>query len=150
MSTLLNIDRITGHMTADGFQISPDTQLADLPPSFEIGKKLMAFNGKRETATQFADLHLQEGRFTITLSLRFENDILVRSFIMLSAPEHEILSDDDFYIDQSDRYGFHARWLKKQLGKTQFAQYVFSWGAAGVARDKSENVFIYLNNNNEM
>ena len=55
-------------------------------------------------------------------------------------------SDNDFYASIPLREKLNQRWLSEQLGILDGTLAHFPWGTTGVARDKSENVFIYLHN----
>ncbi|TXH98926.1 MAG: hypothetical protein E6Q72_00715 [Pseudomonas sp.] len=53
---------------------------------------------------------------------------------------------DDFYASIPLREKLNQRWLSQQLGILDGTLAHFPWGTTGVARDKSENAFIYLHN----
>lgn len=63
-----------------------------------------------------------------------------------TAPSIPSDSDDDFYASIPLREKLNQRWLSEQLGILDGTLAHFPWGTTGVARDKSENVFIYLHN----
>lgn len=144
MTEMLSIVPANGQLLLGGRCISCTTRIDELGPDFSLGEIMMLSNSKQLLPTRFAKCVENRSSYSLELSLRFESDRLVGSGIILTRPEDAQLSSDDFYNDRTDRWGLHARWLKKQLGSAPGAQYVFPWGRVGVARDKSENVFIYL------
>lgn len=148
MTTPLQIDRNTGHVQVAGSLITPATTPEQLGAGFQIGDSRPVLVGEREVPCRFARISLQEGRLGIDLSLRFESEQLVSLFIELADPSIPTDSDDDFYASIPLREKLHQRWLSEQLGELDGTLAHFPWGTAGVARDKSENVFIYLHNRN--
>lgn len=148
MTTPLQIDRNTGHVHITGSLITPATTPEQLGAGFQIGDSRPVLIGNREVPCRFARISLQEGRLGIDLSLRFEAEQLVSLFIELTDPSIPSDSDDDFYASIPLREKLHQRWLSEQLGELDGTLAHFPWGTAGVARDKSENVFIYLHNRN--
>ena len=148
MTTPLQIDRNTGHVHVAGSLITPATTPEQLGPSFQIGDSCPVLIGDHEVPCRFARISLQEGRLGIDLSLRFEAEQLVSLFIELTDPSIPSDSDDDFYASIPLREKLHQRWLSEQLRELDGTLAHFPWGTTGVARDKSENVFIYLHNRN--
>ena len=148
MTKPLQIDRNTGHAHVAGGLITPTTTPEQLGAGFQIGDSRLVLIGDREVPCRFARIGLQEGRLSIDLSLRFESEQLVSLFIALTDPSIPTDSDDDFYASIPLREKLHQRWLSEQLGKLDGTLANFPWGTTGVARDKSENVFIYLHNRN--
>jgi hypothetical protein len=148
MTRALQIDRNTGHVHVAGSLITPATTPEQLDASVQIGDSRPVLVGDREVLCRFAHISLQEGRLGIDLNLRFEAEQLVSLFIALADPSIPTDSDDDFYASIPLREKLHQRWLSEQLGKLDGTLAHLPWGTAGVARDKSENVFIYLHNRN--
>ncbi|MDD0842878.1 hypothetical protein [Pseudomonas sp. Gutcm_11s] len=144
MSQHLQIDRSNGHLRVGGTLITPATTPAELDATFRIGETSQVQVMDRQVPCRFAYLQLQDRHLGVALSLRFESEILVSLFIELSDPQIPTDFDDDFYSSIPKREQLHRQWLTAQLGE----QNDFPWGTAGVARDKSENVFIYLHNRN--
>lgn len=144
MSQTLQIDRDTGHLRLGDRLITPATTPAELGEGFRLGEPRPVQVLERQLSCRFAHLQLQDGHLNIELSLRFEEERLVSLFITLSDPAIPADTDDDFYASIPRRERLHRRWLTARLGE----QHDFPWGTAGVARDKSENVFIYLHNRN--
>ncbi|WP_043309237.1 hypothetical protein [Pseudomonas sp. ML96] len=144
MSQRLQIDHSSGHLRVGDILITPTTTPAELDATFRIGETSLVQVLNQQVPCRFAYLQLQDGHLGIELSLRFEAEILVSLFIELSDPQIPSESEDDFYASIPKREHLHRQWLTAQLGE----QNDFAWGSAGVARDKSENVFIYLHNRN--
>ncbi|MDG9925318.1 MULTISPECIES: hypothetical protein [unclassified Pseudomonas] len=148
MTRALQIDRNTGHVHVAGSLITPAITPEQLGAGFQIGDSRPVLVGDREVPCRFARTSLQEGHLGIDLSLRFESEQLVSLFIALTDPSIPSNSDDDFYASIPLREKLHQRWLSEQLGELNGTLAHFPWGTAGIARDKSENVFIYLHNRN--
>ena len=148
MTKALQIDRNTGHVHIAGSLITPATTPEQLGAIFQVGESRPVLIGDREVSCRFARISLQEGRLGIDLSLRFESEHLVSLFIELTDPSIPTDSDEDFYASIPLREKLHQRWLSEQLDELDGTLAHFPWGTAGVARDKSENVFIYLHNRN--
>jgi hypothetical protein len=145
MTQALQIDRDTGHVRLGDFLITPATTPAQLDQRFSLDEASPAMVGDRQVFCRFAHASLQQGRLGIRLGLRFEPERLVSLFIELTDPQIACDSDDDFYASIPERERLHRNWLARQLGDTGPT---FPWGNAGVARNKSENFFIYLHNRN--
>ena len=148
MTQALQLDRHNGHVQLADCLITPAATPAQLGAAFRIGDSQPVQVGERQVPCRFAHINLQEGRLGIDLSLRFESEQLISLFIQLTDPNIPTDSDDDFYASIPAREKLHQRWLTNQLGGLDGTLAHFAWGTAGVARDKSENVFIYLHNRN--
>ncbi|KAF0813538.1 hypothetical protein IGB42_01889 [Andreprevotia sp. IGB-42] len=133
------IDPASGHVRLHDCLITPATQLSELPPDF--AREPIAQPGQQLV---FAKRHWQNKGVAIEFSLRFEAGVLVSVFIALEPPEHQNLDSDAFYRSTDERYAWHQRWLGKQIGTAGH----FAWGNIGVARSKSEDVWVYLHNPN--
>lgn len=141
MSHFLRIDPATGHLHLGDGIITPATTPADLGADVRLDEPRPVQVRERPVSCRFAHLSLRDGHLDIELSLRFEEERLVSLFISLNDPAD---SDDDFYAALPRQERLHRHWLTTRLGE----QNDFPWGTAGVARDKSENIFIYLHNRN--
>jgi hypothetical protein len=143
----VEIDSVRGVVRVHGIAIDRDAPASALDGHWarENCSPLMAAN--RRVDCLFASRRLDTDQTWIDISLRYENQKLVSIFIALEPPAYRALSDDAFYNSVDERVDLHARWLRKRLGHG-FESAVFSlrldWGVVGVARDKSENVYIYL------
>ena len=128
------IDASNGHVTSVNNQIiHPGTKLTDLDVDLYKRKKYAQGNVSRTIAmTDGVDV----SGTLYEVEAVFENGRIRKVFITISPPEHRNLSDQEWYA--ADRYGFHERWLRKQIGNTR----EFDWGHADVGEDKSANVMI--------
>lgn len=142
MDNTFKINPENGHVNFLNLEISPQFKKADLPDTFT--KTPFEANGIRGF---FAETKVTVKNILYEVSLRFNADKLVSVSLTLTPPQHMNLSSDEFYT--TDRYGYQAKWLRKQLAPHKDALwgngYEFAWGIAGAGEDKSANVFIYLN-----
>jgi hypothetical protein len=140
---IININPDNGHIFFMSIDFSPEFNLSDLPDTFT---RTPAQGGEREML--FASATLKANNILYEISLGFvENKLKVMS-IEITPPEHFYTTSDEFYGGVGNRYDYHQRWLKKQLPSAYFKAgwvYEFSWGIAHVYRDKSENVGISIN-----
>jgi hypothetical protein len=144
----LQIDPSNGHIFLDDIAITPKTTIDELKNSFVIGEQMIVSVGNKEVDCIFCTATLNLDGKEFSLSLRFESTVLVSAFIDISDPAIPVATDDEFYGSIETRTNLHQHWLDKQLGKRTGGFSEFEWGSAGVGRDKSENVFIFIHNNN--
>lgn len=141
MTSAFSIAAADGHVTAFGMVIDADTKAEDLPALFSKKSQAVNIEGKSVDCV-FANAAGTVDDMTAELTLRFEAELLVSAFISLTPPRYRNLGEDDFYSSADDRQRVHKRWLRSiGISATPAA---FPWGTVGVARDRSENVHIYL------
>ena len=142
MKSSVAVDPANGNITFGQYVVSLGSELSELPTSFSKTEEQAQVEGRVVPCT-FASAAFQERDTNFELSLRYEKDRLVSATLAIEPRQFRDLQDDAFYESVDDRYDFHRSWLQtNQLpGKGYTAT---SWGAVGVARDKSENVFIFL------
>ncbi|SEK34438.1 hypothetical protein SAMN05518845_10116 [Variovorax sp. YR750] len=145
MNTALHLDITNGRLSAAGIVAGIDTRAASLPDSFVQTTQAVNVEGRLVDCV-FARTTTTSGDMTAQLELRFEEFLLVSCFLTLTTPALCKLEDADFYGSVDQRYRFHERWLASMgVSGTSTA---FPWGSAGVARDRSDNVYIYIHNRN--
>lgn len=145
MKTTLHLDTTNGHLSAFGIAIGPDTRANDLPASFAQTSQAVHVEDRLVNCV-FARASDTAEEMTVELELRFEESELVSCFITLTTPQLRKLSDSDFYGSAEQRLRLHRGWLASMSIPGSSA--VFPWGSVGVARDRSENVYIYVHNRN--
>lgn len=143
MNDTLHLDTTNGRLSAAGIVADAGTRADALPPSFAMTAQAVQVEGRRVDCV-FACATTTSGDMTAQLELRFEEGLLVSSFLALWTPALRKLADDDFYGSTGQRERIHRRWLASMgiAGATA----AFPWGSAGVMRDRSENVCIYVHN----
>jgi hypothetical protein len=80
--------------------------------------------------------------------LKFEAGKLLGISLEITPPEHNYTTNDDFYNGTGDRRDYHNKWLEKQLTPHHLKwgwTYEFAWGISHVSEDKSANVCIIVN-----
>ncbi|MFH0131379.1 hypothetical protein ACGLHS_14320 [Variovorax sp. VaC1] len=144
-SAVFSIAPADGRITAFGIAIDADIKAEDLPALFSKTCQAANIEG-RPVSCVFASATGTVDNMTAELTLRFENELLVSAFITLTPPRFRNLSGDDFYNSADDRQRVHARWLRSiGIAATPAS---FPWGEVGIARDRSENVHIYVHTRN--
>ena len=148
MPTEISINPATGHILFGGLQITPQTTIASLGSGFTIGEERLVSVYGQDIPCRFANATLQAEGTTFELGLRFERNILVSASLALFTPALRARTEADFYQALEPSKRLHERWLKQQLGTNPSGYAKFPWGVAGVAQDKSDNIYIYLHNRN--
>ncbi len=142
MASHVSLDSDSGCITFGEHLISLCSQLSDLSSRFDRTEQLAWVEG-RNVICIFACASHQEGDIKFDLSLRYEQGRLVRAALFIEPKHFRDLKDDAFYGSVTARYSYHTQWLKNS-GMPSSSYTEMPWGTVGVARDKSENVFIYL------
>ncbi|WP_432725491.1 hypothetical protein [Variovorax sp. W6] len=145
MNAELHLDTTNGRLSAAGIVAGIDTRADSLPPSFAQTAQTVQVEG-RFVDCVFARATTTTGDMTVQLELRFEELLLVSCFLSLTTLELRKLEDADFYGSVDQRCRFHERWLAS-MGVSGTSA-TFPWGSTGVARDRSDNVYIYIHNRN--
>lgn len=135
------LDTSNGRITAFGTVIDAGSRADGLPSLFSTNPQTVNVEG-RQVECVFATAHGTADRTDVDLTLRFEQDRLASAAIALTPPRYRNLDSDAFYASVDERYRFHERWLR--AAGVPGLPATFPWGTAGVARDRSENVYIYL------
>ncbi|HEY9104788.1 hypothetical protein [Chitinimonas sp.] len=148
MPTEISINPASGHILFGGLEITPLTTIASLGSSFAISEERLVSVYGQNVPCRFAHATLQAEGTTFELGLRFERNILVSASLALSTPALRAQTEADFYQALEPTRRLHERWLKQQLGDISSSYAKFPWGVAGVAQDKSDNIYIYLHNRN--
>ena len=142
MPSSVVLDPTSGDITFGELVVPLHSELIDLSSSFSRSEQVTHIEGKLVPCV-FASASLQERETKFDLSLRYEQGRLVRAALSIEPRQFRDLQGDAFYESSDARYSYHRNWLKKMsLPSSGYAE--TSWGAVGVARDKSENVFIFL------
>lgn len=136
---------VDGEIRAAGFSIGSDTTLSQLPDCFVIGEQTQYSVLGEMVPTRFAVASMASAQGAVTLQLRFERGVLVSSFITVDEIDGRHETADEFYASAGKREDRYSHWLKRHI---VFEIDQFQGGRLGVARDKSENVFVYLHNKN--
>ncbi|QWF17552.1 hypothetical protein [Lysobacter capsici] len=134
-----------GDIRAAGFSIGSETRLSQLPDCFVIGEKTQCSVLGEPVPTQFAVARIESAEGAVNVQLRFEQGVLVSSFITVDEIDGRHETADEFYRSVGEREVRYGHWLKRHI---EFAIDQFKGGRLGVAKDKSENVFVYLHNKN--
>lgn len=145
MDTVLHLDTTSGRLSAAGIIVDIDTLADDLPAHFTKRAETAHVEGQLVDCV-FARAAATSGDMTVQLQLRFEKELLVSCFLTLTTPALRKLEDADFYGSVDQRHRFHERWLAT-MGVAR-SPAGFRWGSIGVARDRSDYVYIYLHNLN--
>lgn len=137
------INPTTGRLTFGNGSVSLNSPLDDLAPVFERRDGVVYRDGAQWPCVFATAVHWEQGtRFDF--SLLYENAKLVRVSLCMEPPQFRDLPGDAFYESVDARYAYHQAWLQSM--RLQASAYTkVEWGVVGVGRDKSENVFIYLN-----
>jgi len=145
MNDSLHLDTTNGRLSAAGIAADAGTRADALPPAFTTTAQAVQVEGRRVDCV-FARTTAISGDMSVQLELRFEEGLLVSSFLTLWTPALRKLADHDFHGSTGQRERLHLRWLSS-MGIDN-APAAFSWGSAGVMRDRSDNVCIYMHNRN--
>ena len=137
----IELDAESGRIVFLGCAFSSASTLGDVPAHFEVRTQEALVHEQRVPCT-FANATADEGGTRYSLALRFERDRLVSLFITIEPKHLQQLTDDAFYASIDERWRVHERWLAA-MGVPEGVNDV-GRSAVGVARDKSENVYIYL------
>lgn len=148
MSTELRINEKNGHVTLDGYQITPQTKPDSLPPFFKVGNEMPVQVLRKKIPCIFASTRVAEEDIEITVDLRFENKELVSVFFELTDKTRDYTDEATYYGSVVERENLHLLWLKKKLGSPQGKYTSYKWGVVGVAQDRSGGVHVFLHNNN--
>jgi len=141
MDTTLSLDATNGCIAAFGIAINAGLAAGALPTVFTQTRAAMPIDGNLIDCT-LAHATGFVGNVELELNLRFEEEALVSAGMTLTPPRFRKLFGDEFYNSVDDRYRYHQRWLKSQ--GIPDSSVPFPWGDAGVAKDKSENVYLYV------
>lgn len=137
------MDAATGRLACGGWSVSLHSPLDDLPRVFERRDGVVYRDGVQWPCVFATAVHWeQETQFDV--GLLYEKAKLVRVSLGIEPPQFRDLPGDAFYESADARYDFHKAWLQG-MGLPGSAYARVAWGVVGVGRDKSENVFIYLN-----
>jgi hypothetical protein len=142
MTLPLALDAANGRIEAFGAVIDADSRADDVPPLFLKTWQMVNVEGRQVECVFATAGGTATDRSAVELTLRFEHEQLASAFITLTPHRHRNLDSEAFYASADERYRFHERWLASAGVPRQPA--TFSWGETGVARDRSENVHIYL------
>lgn len=140
-SHAVGLDAESGRLVFFGHAFSSASILAEVPAHFEVRSQEVLVHEQRVPCT-FAHATADEGGTRYSLSLRFERDRLVSLFLTIEPQHLQQLTDEAFCASTDERWRVHERWLAAmgvQAGASQAGR-----STVGVARDKSENVYIYL------
>lgn len=145
MNAELHLDTTNGRLSAAGIVAGIDTRADSLPDSFTRTAQAVHVEDRLVDCV-FARTTTTTGDMTVQLELRFEELLLVSCFLTLTPPALRTLEDADFHGSVDQRSRFHERWLASMgVSGTSAA---FPWGSTGVARDRGDNVYIYIHNRN--
>lgn len=136
---------VEGDIRAAGFSIGSETRLSQLPACFVIGEETQCSVLGEAVPIQFAVTRLESAQGAVNVQLRFEHGVLVSSFITVDDIDGRYATADEFYRSVGEREVRYRNWLKRHI---EFEIDRFEGGSLGMAKDKSENVFVYLHNKN--
>jgi hypothetical protein len=142
-NSVININSDNGHIDFLNLNLSPEFKESDLPDSFT--RKHIEANERQYV---FANIEQTENNTLYNIGLKFEAGKLLGISLEITPPEHNYTTSDDFYNGTTERWNYHCNWLGKQLAPHKLKwgwTYEFSWGIAYVYRDKSENIAISVN-----
>ncbi|MCL2915147.1 hypothetical protein L2725_15410 [Shewanella corallii] len=145
---MITIDKMTGTVNVDGYQIKPSTKLAELPESFMTGQEMTVQVIREKVPCTFSSFIEATDSLETKVNLRFERDKLVSVFIHLTDLTKSYKEAADFYSSTPERKQMHLDWLQSKLGKGQDTYTSYQWGKVGVAQDRSDNVHIFIHNQN--
>jgi hypothetical protein len=136
------LDPASGDITFGEFFIPLQSKLIDLSSSFSRTEHMTHVEGEVVPCV-LASASLQERETRFELRLRYEQGMLVSAALSIEPRHFRDLEGDAFYESSEARYSYHKRWLERMsLPSSGYTE--MPWGAVGVARDKSESVFIFL------
>jgi len=148
MHVAISIDPKNGHILFGQLEITPKTTTTDLNNVFTIGKEMLVTVLGKKVPCRFLQSEIQGEGLKFELNLRFESGVLVSVFIGITDPLIPTHTDEEFYNSLEAVKNLHEHWLKGQIGIVSTGHKRFKWGIAGVAQDKSDNIYIYLHNRN--
>ncbi len=136
------LDAANGRLEAFGVVIDAGCKADDLPPVFSKNGQSVSVEGRQVECLFATASGTAADRNAVELTLRFEHERLTGIFLTLTPHRHRNLDSEAFYASADERYRFHERWLASAGVPRQ--PVAFPWGDIGVARDRGENVHIYL------
>jgi hypothetical protein len=137
------INAASGQLTFGEYSIALGSRLKDVPRVFAQRELVSLKDGQAITSVVATATHEERGTM-FELALAYQHARLVRITLCIEPAHLRNLPGDAFYESVQARYDYHQKWLQK-MGLSGSAYARVAWGIVGVARDKSENVFIYLN-----
>lgn len=141
------INAASGQLTFGEYSIALGCRLKDVPHVFAQRELVSLKDGQSITSVVATAAHEEQGTM-FELALAHQHARLVRITLCIEPAHLRNLPGDAFYESVQARYDYHQRWLQK-MGLPGSAYARVAWGIVGVARDKSENVFIYLNEHDD-
>ena len=145
---MIKINKWTGTVSVNGFKIKPSTKVSDLPGSFVTDQEILVQVMREKVPCTFSSFVEAQDNLEIKMSLRFERNKLVSVFINLTDLAKTYKEAVDFYASIPERKQMHLDWLQSQLGEGQGSYTSYKWGKVGVAQDKSDDVHIFIHNQN--
>lgn len=145
---MIKINKWTGTVNVNGFKIKPSTKITDLPESFATGQEMVVQVIREKVPCTFSSFIEEEDDLETKVNLRFERNKLVSVFIHLTDLTKSYKEAADFYSSTPERKQMHLNWLQSKLGKGQDSYSAYKWGKVGVAQDRSDNVHIFIHNQN--
>ena len=136
----IKIDPANGHVTLGTCVLSPETTPDSLPDYFQLGPEHDGRVAHESVPCRFAKARIAERGVPVEIGLRFEYGLLTSCWFSLDPPV--FTTWEEFTRDLDARFEKLVRWLTRRLGplgKNHRAD--FSWGWAGVGKNKSEDVF---------
>lgn len=137
--------KINGDLRLAGFTIGGRVSVADLPEGFAVGEESQCAVLGAMVSTRFATAQVALAEGPVNLQLRFEEGVWVSSFMTVAAIDGPYATDDEFYGGVGKRQAQYRDWLRRHA---DFELDDFEGAGLGVAKDKSENVFVYVHNRN--
>lgn len=141
------INATSGQLTFGEYSIALGSRLKDVPHVF-AQRELVSLKDGQSITSVVATAAYEERGTMFELALAYQHARLVRMTLCIEPTHLRNLPGDAFYESVQARYDYHQRWLQK-MGLPGGAYARVAWGIVGVARDKSENVFIYLNEHDD-
>lgn len=145
MATALRIEVLSGDLVVNGLTITERTTPSDLPTTFKVGAETDVFVVRDNVPCRFAHATVDDCGQEVRIELRFERGVLVSVFFQMLAPASHT-GNSSWYESAGTREEAHLKWLQEKLGAQQRLHTQYPWGVAGVARDKSGDVYAFLHN----
>ncbi len=145
---MIKINKWTGTVNVNGFKIKPSADIAELPESFETGQEVIVQVIREKVPCTFSSYTETTENIETKVNLRFEHKKLVSVFVHLTDLTKNYKEAADFYSSTPERKKMHLNWLQSKLGKRQESYTAYKWGKVGVAQDRSDNVHIFIHNQN--
>jgi hypothetical protein len=142
MTSSVLLDPESGCITFGGQVIPLASKLTELAPFFDRVEVQAHVEGKIVPCV-IASGVLDECGVKFNLGLRYEKNRLVSASLTVWPKQFQDLQDDAFYESVDARYSYHEKWMADR-GMPAGGYTAMPWGVVGVGRDKSENVFIFL------